>query len=196
MSNRQQLEQAIAIQESLRGTIDDAIVDATIAALRTQLAASDPAAEESRPVLATILFIDLAGHTSLVQGRDPEEIMEIVDQSLRRLAKPIAHHGGRIVRFQGDGYKAVFGLPTARENDPDSAVRAALDILATAADIAVELEAERNLPGFRVRVGIATGRVLTGGGVEGEDTVAGLPVNLAARLESMAEPGTDRKSVV
>lgn len=190
MSNRQQLEQAIAIQESLRGTIDDAIVDATIAALRAQLAASDPAAEESRPVLATILFIDLAGHTSLVQGRDPEEIMEIVDQSLRRLAKPIAHHGGRIVRFQGDGYKAVFGLPTARENDPDSAVRAALDILATAADIAVELEAERNLPGFRVRVGIATGRVLTGGGVEGEDTVAGLPVNLAARLESMAEPGT------
>ncbi len=86
MSNRQQLEQAIAIQESLRGTIDDAIVDATIAALRAQLAASDPAAEESRPVLATILFIDLAGHTSLVQGRDPAAAARIIRGKCSRRA--------------------------------------------------------------------------------------------------------------
>ena len=190
MTNRQQLEQAIAVQESLRGQIDDAIVDATIAALRVQLAALEPPAHESRRALATILFVDLAGHTDLIQGRDPEEIMEIIDRALERLAEPIVAHGGRIVRYQGDGYKAVFGLPVARENDPDNAVRAGLGILATAADLAAELEAERNMPGFQVRVGIATGLVLTGGGVEGEDTVTGLPVNLAARLESLAVPGT------
>jgi class 3 adenylate cyclase/tetratricopeptide (TPR) repeat protein len=190
MTNRQNLEQAIAVQESLRGTIDDAILDATIHALRAQLAAELAAAPESRRAQATILFLDLAGHTGLIQGRDPEEIMEIVDRALERLAEPIARHGGRIVRYQGDGYKAVFGLPAAQENDPDNAVMAALDILTTAALIAAELEAERNLSGFQVRVGIDTGLVLIGGGTEAEDAVTGLPVNLAARLESAAEPGT------
>lgn len=191
MSNRQQLEQAIAVQEGLRGVIDDAILDATLAALRAQLDAQEPpAAPESRRALATILFIDLVGHTDLIQGRDPEEIMEIIDRALERLAEPIERYNGRIVRYQGDGYKAVFGLPTSQENDPDNAVLAGLDILAEAADIAAELETERDLPGFQVRVGIDTGLVLTGGGTEGEDAVTGLPVNLAARLESAAEPGT------
>ncbi len=191
MSNRQQLEQAIDIQESLRGTIDDGIIDATINALRAQLSALEvtPVAE-SRRAQATILFIDLAGHTNLIQGRDPEEIMEIIDRALERLAQPVTSRGGRIVRYQGDGYKAVFGLPTAQEQDPDNAVLAGLDILHEANAIAAELEAERGLPGFQVRVGIDTGLVLIGGGTEGEDAVTGLPVNLAARLESAAGPGT------
>lgn len=190
MTNRQNLEQAIAVQESLRGTIDGAIVDATIHALRAQLAALEAAAPESRRAQATILFLDLAGHTGLIQGRDPEEIMEIIDRALERLGAPIARHGGRIVRYQGDGYKAVFGLDTTQENDPDNAVLAGLDSLAVAAEIAAELEAERGLSGFAVRVGIDTGPVLIGGGTEGEDAVTGLPVNLAARLEQAAAPGT------
>lgn len=193
MSNRQQLEQAIAVQESLRGVIDDAIIDATIAALRAQLAVTEPpppAVSESRRAQATILFVDLAGHTELIQGWDAEEIMEIIDRALERLAEPINRHGGRIVRYQGDGFKAVFGLPVAQEHDPDHAVLAGLDILATAATIAAELEAERGLTGFQARIGIDTGPVLIGGGTEGEDAVTGLPVNLAARLESAAEPGT------
>jgi predicted ATPase/class 3 adenylate cyclase len=191
MSDRQQLEQAIAAQESLRGIVDDAIIDTTVAALRRQLESLETATEpESRRVLATILFMDLAGHTQLVHSRDPEEIMEIIDRALQRLAGAVTHHGGRIARYQGDGFKAVFGLPLARENDPDSAVRTGLDILAIAGEIAVELENERQLPGFQVRVGIDTGLVLAGGGTEGEDAVTGLPVNLAARLESAAAPGT------
>ncbi len=191
MTNRQQLEQAITVQESLRGTIDEAIVDATIAALRAQLAALDSAPDGgSRRAQATILFIDLAGHTDLIQGRDPEEIMEIIDRALERLALPVMRHGGRIVRYQGDGYKAVFGLPAAQENDPDNAVLAGLDVLREAEAIAAELAAERAMPGFQVRAGIDTGLVLIGGGTEGQDAVTGLPVNLAARLESLAEPGT------
>ncbi len=193
MSNRQQLEQAIAVQENLRGMIDDAIIDATIAALRAQLAVLEspsPAAPESRRAQATILFLDLAGHTELIQGWDAEEIMEIIDRALQRLAEPISRHGGRIVRYQGDGFKAVFGLPAAQEHDPDHAVLAGLDMLATATTIAAELEAERGLAGFQARIGIDTGPVLIGGGTEGEDAVTGLPVNLAARLESAAEPGT------
>lgn len=191
MPTRAQLEHAIAVQESLRGTIDDAVLDATLDALRRQLAELEPAAEpQQRRVLATILFADLAGHTALMHGRDPEEIDEIIDPALKRLAQSVARHGGRVVRYQGDGFKAVFGLPTAQENDPDNAVRAGLDILVTGAAIAAELEAERGLRGFAVRVGIDSGMVLIGGVTEGEDAVTGLPVNLAARLESAAAPNT------
>jgi class 3 adenylate cyclase/tetratricopeptide (TPR) repeat protein len=188
MPDRHQLEQAIAVQESLRGTIDDAIIDATLDALRRQLATLGPAA--ARRVQATLLFLDLAGHTDLIQGLDPEEIVEIIDRALARLAAPVGRHGGRIVRYQGDGFKAAFGLPTAQEKDPDHAIRAALDILSEAERIAAELAAERGRPGFKVRLGIDTGLVLIGEGAEGEDSVTGLPVNLAARLESLAEPGT------
>ena len=188
MPDRHQLEQAIAVQEGLRGTIDDAIIDATLDALRRQLATLGPAA--ARRVQATLLFLDLAGHTNLIQGLDPEEIVEIIDRALARLAAPVRRHGGRIVRYQGDGFKAAFGLPTAQEKDPDHAIRAALDILNEAERIAAELAAERGRSGFQVRLGIDTGLVLIGEGAEGENSVTGLPVNLAARLESLAEPGT------
>ena len=190
MPDRHQLEQAIAVQESLRGMIDDAILDATLDALRRQLAALEPPAVAARRVQATLLFLDLAGHTNFIQGLDPEEIVDVIDRALARLAGPVRRHGGRIVRYQGDGFKAAFGLPTAQENDPDRAIRAALDILSEAGRIAAELEQERGRPGFQVRLGIDTGLVLIGEGAEGDDSVTGLPVNLAARLESLAEPGT------
>jgi class 3 adenylate cyclase/tetratricopeptide (TPR) repeat protein len=145
---------------------------------------------EQQRKLATVMFMDIAGHTALTHHLDPEEQMEIIDRSLARLADQVAQHGGRVVRYQGDGFKAVFGLPLADENDPDNAIRAGLAIQATASEIAGELERERGLRGFAVRVGIATGLVLGGGGTEGEDAVKGEPVNLAARLESAARPGT------
>ncbi len=188
MTDREQIKQAIAVQEGLRGQIDDAILDATLAALRRQLAELD--APPPRRVQATLLFLDLAGHTELIQGLDPEEIVETIDRALARLAEPVRRRGGRIVRFQGDGFKAVFGLPTAREKDPDHAIRAALDILTETQAIAAELAAARGRPGFMARIGIDTGLVLIGEGAEGEDSVTGLPVNLAARLEGLAEPGT------
>ena len=188
MTDRQQLEQAIAVQESLRGRIDDAVLDATLDALRRQLAELEP--PPPRRLQATMLFLDLAGHTNMIQGLDPEEIVEVIDAALARLAEPVRRRGGRIVRFQGDGFKAAFGLPMAQEKDPDHAIRAALDILAEAQRIAAELEAARGRPGFVPRIGIDTGVVLVGEGAEGEDSVTGLPVNLAARLEGMAQPGT------
>jgi len=186
MPDRQQLEQAIAAQESLRGTLPDAILDATLDALRGQLATLTPPAP--RRVQATVVFMDLAGHTGMIQGLDPEEIIDVIDRALGQLAEPVTRYGGRVVRFQGDGFKAVFGLPLARENDPDNAVRAGLEIVAVANDIAATLAAERGLTGLGARVGIDTGLVLVGEGAEGADSVTGLTVNLAARLESLAEP--------
>jgi len=189
MNERQQLEQAIAAQESLRGTLDDTVIDATIAAIKDKLAALESSPEQQRK-LATILFIDIAGSTRLSQGLDPEEQMAVIDPVIARLAAKVDEHGGHVSRYQGDGFKAVFGLPVAHENDPAQAIRAGLVIQAEADRIAKELEKERGLSGFQVRVGITTGLVFSGGETEGEDTIKGEAVNLAARLESTAEPGT------
>lgn len=122
MNERQQLEQAIAAQESLRGTLDDTVIDATIAAIKDKLAALESAPEQQRK-LATILFIDIAGSTRLSQGLDPEEQMAVIDPVIARLAAKIDEHGGHVSRYQGDGFKAVFGLPVAHENDPAQAIR-------------------------------------------------------------------------
>ena len=79
---------------------------------------------------ATVLFVDIAGHTRLIHNLDPEENMEIIDSALVRLAEPVGLFGGHITRYQGDGFKAVFGLPMAQENDPERAVQAGSAILA------------------------------------------------------------------
>jgi len=192
LSKQRLLEQAIATQESLRGTIDEAIIDTTIEALRKQLAEilpTSPASEQQRK-MATVLFMDVVNSTQMIQNMDPEESMEILDVSLQNLAEPIRKYGGHVNRFMGDGFLAVFGLPTARENDPEMAVRAALDVLTVSEKIAQSLKNEWEVKTFQVRVGINTGLIAAGGITESDDTIMGSTINLAARLEKAAEPGT------
>ena len=192
LTKQKQLEQAIAAQERLRGTIDDAIIDTTIGALRKQLAEilpTTPASEKQRK-MATVLFMDIANSTQMTQNMDPEVSLEILDTSLHALAEPVRKHGGHVNRFMGDGFLAVFGLPAAKENDPEMAVRAALDILSLSRNIAQSLKNERDIKSFRVRVGINTGLIAAGGITESDDTIMGSTINLAARLEKAAEPGT------
>jgi len=191
MNEKEALKQAIDVLEAQRTSWGDAVVEAAIAPIREKLAALEAAEQpEQQRKLATILFVDIAGHTALTHTLDPEEQMEVVDRALARLAEPVGRYGGHVTRYQGDGFKAVFGLPTAGERDPDHAIYAALAIQAIAGEVAAELARERDLGGFAVRAGIATGLVFAGGLTEGEDTVKGEPVNLAARLEQAAEPGT------
>jgi class 3 adenylate cyclase/tetratricopeptide (TPR) repeat protein len=184
---REQIERAIAAQEGLRATLGDDIVDATIDALRARLPSDDEVTHQRK--LATVLFTDVVGSTQLMRGHDPEETMAVMDSALARLAVPVRAHGGRVTRFMGDGFMAVFGIPTARENDPEMAVRAGLAIVGEAVRVARALEAEHGLRGFAVRVGVNTGLVVTGGVTEAADTIMGDAVNLAARLESAARPG-------
>jgi class 3 adenylate cyclase/tetratricopeptide (TPR) repeat protein len=190
MSDREHLEQAIAAQEGLRGTLDDTIIDATIAALRKQLEELNTAGKAQHRKLVTILFMDIVGSTEMVRLLDPEDNLAIMDTALNRLSEPVEEHGGRVTRYMGDGFLAVFGLPVANENDPVMAVHAGLGILAMAEAYAGEVEEKWDVEGFSVRVGIDTGPVVAGGRSEGEDTIAGSAVNLAARLESAALPGT------
>jgi predicted ATPase/class 3 adenylate cyclase len=189
-SKREQLEKAIAAQEGLRGTLDDAILDTTLAALRKQLAELSPdhAVEQQRKQV-TILFMDVVNSTRLMGELDPEENLAIMDTALQNLAAPVRAHGGKVTRFMGDGFLAVFGLPKARENDPEMAVRAGLGVLEIALVIAQDLKQEHQLEGFQVRIGVNTGLVVAGGVTEAEGTIMGAAVNLAARLESAAPPG-------
>jgi class 3 adenylate cyclase/tetratricopeptide (TPR) repeat protein len=189
-SDRRVIEAAIAAQEQLRGTLGDAIVDATIAALRARVrehTADSPVEHERR--LVTVLFMDVVDSTRTFVGRDPEEMMTIMDGALQTLAEPVRVCGGRVTKFTGDGFLAVFGLHRTRENDAEMAVRAGLRILESARTIASDVASTHNLDGFQVRVGINTGLVVTGGVTEAEDTVMGSAVNLASRIESAAPPG-------
>lgn len=179
------IEAAIVAQEQLRETLGDDIVDATIGALRAQL---HTRIEHERR-LVTVLFMDVVDSTRILRGIDPEETMMIMDAALQALAEPIQACGGRVTRFMGDGFLAVFGIRRTRENDAEMAVRAGLSILDLARTVADDVAHSHHIDGFQVRVGINTGLVVTGGVTEAQDTIMGSTVNLASRIESAAPPG-------
>ena len=184
------IEAAIDAQEQLRGSVDDAIVDAAIGALRAQIAGSateSPGDHERR--LVTALFLDVVESTRILQGVDPEEAMGVMDTALRSLARPADSHGGRIVTYTGDGFLAVFGLRRTREDDAEMAVRAGLDMLDAARAVAHDAARTHGIEGFDVRIGINSGLVATGGSDAGSGLVSGSAINLAARIESAAPPG-------
>jgi class 3 adenylate cyclase/tetratricopeptide (TPR) repeat protein len=186
-----ELKEAINALQGQRETLGDAVVEALIQASEKQLAELEGLfdSHHQQRKLATILFTDVVGSTHLGQHLEPDEVLEVMDGALKRLAIPVETHGGHVTRFQGDGFKAVFGVPLAQENDPEQAVRAGLEILKVAREIAIELETKIGVKGFLVRVGVNTGLVAVGGETEAQDTIMGRAVNLAARMESAAPPG-------
>jgi class 3 adenylate cyclase/tetratricopeptide (TPR) repeat protein len=133
----------------------------------------------------TVLFADLVGFTALSEHRDPEQVKRLVDRCFERLVADIEAFGGRVDKILGDAILALFGAPTAHEDDAERAVRAALQLHRTVAGGRTEL-------GFdvRLRVGVNSGEVLVGALRAGGDyTAMGDVVNTAQRLQSAAEPG-------
>jgi class 3 adenylate cyclase/tetratricopeptide (TPR) repeat protein len=185
------LRQGIEVLQTQREQLGEEVVDALIQVSERQLAELEGRREPPRQQrkLATILFTDIVGSTGLGQRFEADEVLDVMDAALKRLAAPVEKHGGHVTRFQGDGFKAVFGVPLAHENDPEQAVRAGLEIIEISKQIASDWEEVHGIAGFQVRVGINTGMVAAGGETEAEDTVMGRAVNLAARLESAAPPG-------
>ncbi|MBE0410483.1 MAG: AAA family ATPase [Anaerolineales bacterium] len=185
------LQEALVALESQREILGDTVVEPLIQASRKQLAELQSRLEtpQQQRKLATILFADVVASTRLGQHLEADEVLEMMDRILNRLSQPVEKFGGRITRYQGDGFKAVFGVPVAQENDPEQAVRAGLGILETATQLARELQVQHGIESFQVRVGVNTGLVAIGGETEAQDTVMGQAVNLAARLESAAPPG-------
>jgi class 3 adenylate cyclase len=140
------------------------------------------------------LFTDVVGSTRLSSDLDPEDTLAIMDTALSRFSGLIEQNSGRVLRFMGDGLKAVFGAPISQEDDAERAVRAGLALLRDCQAYSQEVETKWGVGGFNIRVGIHSGRVLLGGGVEAEKAAMGMPINLAARMESSAPPGNLRIS--
>src|SRR5436189_3954213 len=124
--------------------------------------------------VVTCLFADLIGFTARAESLDPEDVEAILRPYHERLRSELERYGGTVEKFIGDAVMALFGAPTAHEDDPERAVRAALAIRDWARDDG-ELE---------VRVGVTTGEALVVlDASEGEGMATGDVVNTAARLE-------------
>ena len=136
----------------------------------------------------TVMFCDLVGSTALSSRLDPEDMWEVIRAYRAACARVVATYDGCIARFVGDGILAYFGYPRAHEDDAERAVRAGLDIIAAIGPLKTRAE-ER----VEVRIAIATGLVVVGdlisGSVSEEQAMVGDTPNIAARLQSLAEPG-------
>ena len=134
----------------------------------------------------SVLFADLVGFTSLSEGRDAEEVRELLGRYFQTAQRLVARYGGTIEKFIGDAVMAVWGAPVAQEDDSERAVRAAIDLV----DAVAEVGKENGLPDLRARAGVLTGEAAVTLGAEGQGMVAGDMVNTASRIQSVASPGT------
>jgi class 3 adenylate cyclase len=134
--------------------------------------------------VVTVVFADLVGFTTLSEAMDPEQVKNLVDRCFERLVADITAFGGRVDKIVGDAIVALFGAPVAHEDDAERAVRAALQMQANVVALSGELES------VRMRIGVNTGEVLVGALRAGGDyTAMGDVVNVASRLQTMADPG-------
>jgi class 3 adenylate cyclase len=142
--------------------------------------------------IVTALFADVVGSTSLTSQMDPEDWTAIMNQAFDLIMPAIYQYEGTIARLMGDALLAFFGAPVAHEDDPQRAVRAGLDILATVAEYAMDIRQQYGID-FAMRVGLNTGPVVVGevgSDLVYEYTAMGDAINLAARLQSAARPMT------
>ncbi|MDJ0497482.1 MAG: adenylate/guanylate cyclase domain-containing protein [Acidimicrobiia bacterium] len=179
---------AIEALESSRGVLGDDVVDAAQLALRRAQTGDAHAAEQkAERKVVTVVFADLSGFTALSEVMDPEHVRDLLNACFDRLVPAIERHGGTIDKFLGDAVMALFGAPLAHENDPERALRAALEMMD-------ELEAfnGENDTDLGLHIGVNTGLVLAGGiGGAGhrQYSVMGDVVNVASRLESVSKRG-------
>jgi class 3 adenylate cyclase/tetratricopeptide (TPR) repeat protein len=150
----------------------------TAASMATSVDAARGGAERR---LVSVLFADLVGFTPFAEERDAEDVRDTLTRYFEIATEVVGRYGGSLEKFIGDAVMAVWGAPTAREDDAERSVRAALDLV----------DAVRALgPGIQARAGVLTGEAAVTVGATNQGMVAGDLVNTAARLQSVAEPGT------
>jgi class 3 adenylate cyclase/tetratricopeptide (TPR) repeat protein len=131
--------------------------------------------------LVTVLFADLVGFTPFAEEHDAEEVRETLSRYFEIASEIVGRYGGTVEKFIGDAVMALWGAPTAREDDAERAVRAALDLV----------DAVRVLgPAVAARAGVLTGEAAVTLGASNQGLVAGDLVNTAARLQSVAPHGS------
>ena len=133
------------------------------------------------------MFCDLVGSTALSARMDPEDLREVISAYQKCVAETVERFGGFVAKYMGDGVLVYFGYPQAHEDDAERAVRAGLKLVGVVRDL-------KTHTALQTRVGIATGLVvvgdLIGSGASQEQAIVGETPNLAARLQSIAEPNT------
>ncbi len=155
------------------------------------LGADDHGPDEDAPPierrLVTVLFCDLVGFTAASERRDAEEMRNLLSRYFETARGIIDRFGGLVEKYIGDAVMAVWGARIANEDDAERAVRAGLELR----DAVAKLAAEDGEPGLQVRIGVLTGEAVVGsGGNESTGMVVGDLVNTAARLQSVAHPGS------
>ena len=145
------------------------------------------AAPSGERKLVTLLFADLSGFTALASSLDPEEVYAFVRPGMAALQRIVEEYGGTVPQVMGDGFMAVFGVPTAHEDDAERAVRAALAVRDHARQL---VRSGTGIPFPEVHAGVNSGEVMVGPSSEAAGfTVIGDTVNTASRLADLAGPG-------
>lgn len=183
MTEIQALIDAIAALESQRSLLGDAVVDAALEPMRQKLALLQAQPAQSQRKQVTVLFAEFAGLTALweklaaTEAHNSNALWQQIDAA-------ITTHGGTVDKHIGDTVMALWGVPIAREDDPERAIKAAIAMQAALAKFRQEFNAPLVL-----RIGLNTGPVLLGEvGSTREFTAMGNTVNLASRMEHAAPP--------
>jgi predicted ATPase/class 3 adenylate cyclase len=141
----------------------------------------------------TVMFCDMEGFTSLSERLNPEEVYDIVDQVYELLIHKVHNYEGTVNELTGDGILALFGAPIALEDAPQRAIRSGLAIHREMVKFSDRMKEERQgLPTIKMRIGIHTGPVVVGtlgNNLRVEFKAVGDTVNLASRMEGLADPG-------
>lgn len=139
----------------------------------------------------TVLFADIRGFTAIAENEEPEKIVTLLNRYFTAMSEMIFSHGGTLDKYIGDGLMAIFGAPSATEQDAANAVRAAVEMQRRIASLNSSLTADR-FPAVSIGIGLHTGEATIGyigSDKRSEYTAIGDTVNLAARLESAAGGG-------
>jgi predicted ATPase/class 3 adenylate cyclase len=153
------------------------------------ISGSDETPQERRVV--TVMFADITGSTPLADRLDPEDMRAILTGYFNLMTQQIRRHGGTVEKYIGDAVMAVFGLPAAHEDDPDRAIRAALDMQEALHQFNERrLEREPGAARLQMRIGINTGEVAAPSeqSTRQDFLITGDAVNVAARLQQAASP--------
>lgn len=188
MTKIEDLKKAINVVEKNKSILGVKTTKIVLESLTNQLEILSSSKEITvQRKLVSIFFLDIVQSTKLSAKLDPEESLSLFDSILQKFSIIIQeHHGGKVTRFMGDGLLAIFGLSIAKENDAERAVLAGLDIINELPELSEQLKTRLATDSIKVRIGINTGLIASGGLTEAENTFAGNAVNLGARLESFA----------
>jgi len=141
----------------------------------------------------TVMFCDMEGFTPLSEKLGSEETYSMMDQVYEILIHKVHDYEGTVNELTGDGIMALFGAPIALEDAPQRAIRSALAIHREISKFSDQLKSEKKMPPIKMRIGIHTGPVVVGtlgNDLRVEFKAVGDTVNLASRMEGLADPGT------